>query len=58
MMRALGVVPVKPVEQFLVEGVQVGEEQFVVEVDEFILESAVEALAGGEVPPDLVPRVF
>ena len=46
-MWALGVVPVKPVEQFLVKGVQVGEEQRAVEVDEFILESAVEPLAVG-----------
>ena len=44
-MRSPGVVPVKPVEQFLVKGVQVGEERRVVDVDEFVLESAVEALA-------------
>ena len=46
-MWSFGVVPVKPVEQFRVEGVQAGEERRVVEVGEFILERAVEALAAG-----------
>jgi hypothetical protein len=45
--RTLGVVPMQPLEQTIVEGVYVVEQQSFVVVDELFLKGAVEALAMG-----------
>src|SRR5687768_17616760 len=44
---ALGIEPVEPVEQAIVEARQIVEEQLLVNVDELLLDGAVEALAVG-----------
>jgi len=43
-MRAFGVVPQKPVEEFVVEGLEIGEQELFVVIEKLLLQGAIEAL--------------
>ena len=47
MMGAFGVVPEEPIDEFIVEGLEVGEEQLLVVVNKLLLEGAVKTFAAG-----------